>query len=64
MKTVEIFFDDLTDEAQIKLLVEFETTVACENWDRIPVATIEREDEEDEAAMMRLIEQHDEIKRE
>jgi hypothetical protein len=62
MKTVEIFFDDLTDEAQIKLLVEFETTVACENWDRIPVATIDREDDEDEETMMKLINQDEKCK--
>jgi hypothetical protein len=57
MQTVEIYFDDLTDEAQIKLLSTLETTVACENWDRIPIFTIEREDDEDEEVMMRLINQ-------
>ena len=61
---VEIYFDDLTEEAQIKLLSELETTIDCENWDRIPVFPVVRTDDEDEEAMMRLIEQHDEIKRE
>jgi len=58
MQTVEIYFDDLTDEAQVKLLSTFETTVDCENWDRIPVFTIVRTDEEDDEAMMRLINQN------
>ena len=57
MQTVEIYFDDLTDEGQLKLLSTFETTVACENWDRIPVFTVVRTDDEDEEAMMRLINQ-------
>ena len=55
---VKIYFDDLTEEAQIKLLSELETTIDCENWDRIPVFTIERTDEEDDEAMMRLINQN------
>jgi hypothetical protein len=57
MQTVDIYFDDLTDKAQIKLLSTFETTIACENWDRIPVFTVVRTDEEDDEAMMRLVNQ-------
>ncbi len=46
-KKVEIYFRDLTPEAQNHLLKEFETTAEEENWDVFPIAEIEREMEED-----------------
>lgn len=44
-KVFEIFFRDLTEEAQKNLCAEFETTEKDENWDVFPIATIEREEE-------------------
>ena len=44
--TFEIYFADLTPEAQTKLLEEFNTTEENENWETIPIAVIEREIEE------------------
>ena len=42
-KKVEIYFKDLTPDAQNRLLKEFETSVQEENWDVFPIAEIERE---------------------
>jgi hypothetical protein len=42
-KTVEIYFDDLTVEAQEYLLEEFDTTKKKENWDVFPITVIDRE---------------------
>jgi len=42
-KTVEIYFDDLTVEAQENLLEEFDTTKKKENWDVFPITVIDRE---------------------
>ena len=42
-ETVEIYFDDLTPDAQSNLLEKFKTTVRDENWDDVPLAIIERE---------------------
>ncbi len=42
-KTVEIYFDDLTVEAQEYLLAEFGTTKREENWDVFPITVIARE---------------------
>ncbi len=44
--TVEIFYDDLKTEAQIKLLKAFDTTIEDENWEVQPLAIIEREDDD------------------
>lgn len=43
IKKVEIYFDDLTLEAQMKLLEAFQTTPEEENWDVFPIAVIEKE---------------------
>jgi hypothetical protein len=43
IKTVEIFFDDLTVEARKNLLEEFGTTKKEENWDVFPITVINRE---------------------
>ena len=45
-KTVEIYFRDLTPEAQGHLLKEFRTSEEDENWDTIPIAVTEREIED------------------
>ena len=45
-QTVEIFYDDLKTEAQIKLLKAFDTTIEDENWEVQPLAIIEREDDD------------------
>ena len=42
-KKVEIYFNDLTPEAQAHLLNEFETTEEDENWEIQPLAILERE---------------------
>jgi hypothetical protein len=34
-ETVEIYFDDLTPEAQSNLLEKFQTTTRDENWDDV-----------------------------
>ena len=52
IKTVEIYFRDLTPEAQSHLLKEFETTAEEENWDIFPIAEIEREAEDDQNSHM------------
>jgi hypothetical protein len=48
IKMVEIYFDDLTSDAQNRLLNEFKTSREDENWDVHPLAIIEREIEDDE----------------
>jgi len=63
MISFEIFFDDLTEDAQARLLEAFETTVECENWDTIPLAYIDREDDEDEATMEKILEMQSENQR-
>lgn len=50
MKSFEIYFRDLNEEAQKNLLEEFETTEADENWETIALAIVEREDEEEDDA--------------
>ena len=45
-ETIEIYFDDLTLEAQSNLLEKFQTTARGENWNEFPLAVIEREMEE------------------
>lgn len=40
----EIYFRDLTEDAQLELCEEFETTPEDENWDIQPIAVIEREE--------------------
>lgn len=44
MRTVEIYFNDLTLKAQKRLLQAFNTSEKEENWDIVPLAIIERED--------------------
>jgi len=44
--TYEIYFKDLTSDAQKDLLEKFETNERDENWDLIPLAVIEREVED------------------
>jgi len=39
----EIYFSDLTPEAQKNLCKKFWTTERDENWDVVPLAIIERE---------------------
>ncbi len=41
----EIYFHDLSEEAQERLLEEFETTVDDENWEYSPIAVIVREND-------------------
>ena len=45
-RTVEIYFRDLTPEAQDHLLKEFRTSEEDENWDTTPIAVIGREVED------------------
>ena len=45
MLTFEIYFSDLTQEAQEQLLKEFNTTEEDENWDTFALAVITREEE-------------------
>ena len=42
-RTVEIHFEDLTPEAQERLLRTFETDRDRENWETMPLAVLERE---------------------
>ena len=46
IKTYEIYFHDLNQEAQDELLKEFQTTETDENWDVFPITVIEREIED------------------
>lgn len=48
MRSFEIYFKDLNEDAQKNLLEEFGTTEEDENWETIPLATIDREEEEEE----------------
>lgn len=43
----EIYFDDLTKDAQKRLCEEFKTTPKEENWDVLPLTSIERFEDED-----------------
>ena len=45
-ETVEIYFGDLTPDAQKSLLEKFQTTEKDVNWDLVPLALIEREVED------------------
>ena len=45
-ETVEIYFDDLTPDAQSNLLEKFQTTPQDENWDDVPLAVLERDVED------------------
>ena len=47
-KACEVFFRDLTPEAQENLCEIFQTTEDDENWDIFPLFTLEREDGEAE----------------
>ena len=44
MRAEEIYFKDITEEAQDHTLVTLNTTMEDENWDIVPLAIIERED--------------------
>jgi hypothetical protein len=46
MKTFEIFFKDLTKEAQEKYFETFNSKEEDENLEYVPLAIIEREDEQ------------------
>ena len=48
MITYEIFYHDLTEEAQLLLCEALNTTPEEENWDSFSLAVIQREAEEDE----------------
>ncbi len=43
VKTFEIFFDDLNEEAKERLTETFNTSIENENWDIVPIAIIVRE---------------------
>jgi hypothetical protein len=45
MKAFEIYFDDLTNEAKKDLLESFGTSSEEENWDLIPLAILERDED-------------------
>ena len=45
MKTFEIYFHDLNSEAQARIMETFETTEEDENWDTIPLALFDREED-------------------
>jgi len=44
-KTFEIFYDDLTKEAQERLCEAFSTSAEVEYWEVMPLSIIEREDD-------------------
>ncbi|MFH1490341.1 MAG: hypothetical protein ABII06_15655 [Pseudomonadota bacterium] len=44
--SIEIYFDDLKEEAQRRICEELGTTRDDENWDVFPVAVFERETDE------------------
>ncbi len=46
MRSFEIYFEDLTTEAQDRLLDALHTTEQDENWNICPLAVIECDDEE------------------
>ena len=45
MNTFEIMYDDLTLKAQIRLCETFNTHPIMENWERMPIAVMSREEE-------------------
>jgi len=45
MKRFEIYFKDLTPEAQARLLQAFQNAESEENWDIFPLAMLDREEE-------------------
>lgn len=48
MKRFEIYFDDLNEEAQKRLMKEFDTTPEEENWEICPLTEVDREEFLDE----------------
>jgi len=46
-KSFEIMFNDLTELAKDALCEKFNTTSEDENWDIIPIASLEREEDEE-----------------
>ena len=46
-KTFEIFYDDLTEEAQKRLCEAFSTSAEVEYWEVIPLSIIEKEDDDE-----------------
>ena len=47
MKTFEIYFHDLNPEAQARIMETFETRVDEENWEVIPLAIVDREEDDE-----------------
>jgi hypothetical protein len=45
-KTIEIYFDDLKQDAQEYLLMTWQTSKSDENWDDVPLAVLERDVED------------------
>lgn len=54
MLTFNIYFSDLTEEAQERLLAVFQTSAKEENWDSdvFPLATLEREEKGNTGELM------------
>ena len=47
MKTIEIFFRDLNQEAQAHIMETFGTSEEEENWDVMPLAVVDREEDDE-----------------
>lgn len=54
MKSVEIYYHDLTLEAQAQIVEAFGTSEQDENWDVVPLAIIDREEEESVQNLQRV----------
>jgi len=61
MTEFPIHFEDLTVDAQKRLLKTFATSVECEGWLHTPVTVMYREDDEDEELMEKLLAQQGEF---
>ena len=47
MKTFEIYFHDLNPEAQARIMETFDTSEDDENWDVMPLAVVDREEDDE-----------------
>ena len=63
MKSVEIYFRDLTPEAQAQITEAFSTSEKEENWDVAPLTIVDRQEEEEPVEKVKRVEDWKEFSR-
>ena len=53
MKTIELYFRDLNQEAQAHIKKTFDTTEDNENWETVPLTILERDNEHEQSHAIR-----------